>query len=104
MIRLTILAAAAALAAISAATAEPKVKKSFESVRPAGELASCFAERLGYLANPSVLPEVGGVTRVLFTNFGRTVTRIGIVAGERRHVLLRGVSGGRVVREVRRCL
>lgn len=96
--------ALSASAAMAADWSDRPVKAAFETRRPIPDVAACLSEKLSYLANPSVMPSAQGTTRIMFTNFGRTISVVDLTGEEPTRVLLRGVSGKRVRNAVRECL
>lgn len=96
--------AAATAAPVAAAIAEKKVKATWTTPRPAGEVAGCLTGEMIWNGQMSSLPAPGGAQRLQFAFFGQVTTDLLIIPDEPTRIELRGMNSKRIRASVARCL
>jgi len=104
-----LLLAAIGLAGCAASTGKigerPPVQ-TYQSNKPAAEIAACIANRLSWLTQPSVIPQADGRTRVMVSYAGRSMVDYEIIDGPMRSLEVRAAGGysGKIRRDTESCL
>lgn len=80
--------------------------QTYSSAKTAPEVTACLASKLSWLVAPSVIPEPGNRTRIMFSYAGRSMVDFVVIDGPARTVEVRAAGGykDRIKRDAESCV